>query len=271
MTKTAFSALYAALLTLASIAGAAERETIAIIGTGDLGDSFGQSLAALGYPVVYGSRTPESDRVKAVVEKTGHGATATTQMEAAAQGDIVFLPITWPAMETAAKSLGNLDGKIVVDPSIPWGQGEDGYPVKTASPSGAELIQQWNPGARVVKGLGTMSSTIIDEPESLGGIVTIPLASDDKAAKERVSRLVDEMGLDPVDFGPLRMARNIESLQMIYMIPLLQIRSEEFEFFFRRNAHWVCQWGTDWSEPVYDADNLAVMAEHQDPPVPCPK
>lgn len=259
----------AALITIASIAGAAERETIAIIGTGDLGDSFGQRLAALGYPVVYGSRTPDSDRVKAVVEKTGHGAIATSQMEAAQQADIIFLPITWPAMETAAQSLGNLDGKIVVDPSIPWGQGEDGYPVNIASPSSAELIQQWNPGARVVKGLGTMSSTIIDDPESLGGIVTIPLASDDKDAKERVSRLVDELGFDPVDFGPLRMARNIESMQMIYMIPLLQIRTEEWEFYFRRNAHWVCQWGTDWSEPVFDAGNLAVMAEHQDPPDPC--
>ena len=270
MKRTTGSILFALFVLVAANAGAADKETIAIIGTGDLGDSFGQSLAALGYPVVYGSRTPDSERVKAVVKKTGHGAIATTQMEAAAQGDIVFLPITWPAMETAAKSLGNLDGKIVVDPSIPWGQGDDGYPVKTALPSGAELIQQWNPGAKVVKGLGTMSSTIIDEPMSLGGIVTIPLASDDKAAKERVSRLVDEMGLDPVDFGPLRMARNIESMQMIYMIPLVQIRSEEFEFFFRRNAHWVCQWGTDWSEPVYDAGDLAMMAEKQEPPVPCP-
>ena len=120
MKRTTGSILFALFVLVAAFAGAADKETIAIIGTGDLGDSFGQSLAALGYPVVYGSRTPDSDRVKAVVEKTGHGATATTQMEAAAQGDIVFLPITWPAMETAAKSLGNLDGKIVIDHSIPW-------------------------------------------------------------------------------------------------------------------------------------------------------
>jgi predicted dinucleotide-binding enzyme len=269
MNRIATRILCPALVIFASLAGAAERETIAIIGTGDLGDSFGQRLAALGYPVIYGSRTPESERVKAVVASTGHGATAMTQMDAAQRGDIIFLPITWPAMETAAQSLGNLDGKIIVDPSIPWAQGDDGYPVSMVETSSAEMIQQWNPGARVVKGLGTMSSTIIDKPKSLGGIVTIPLASDDKAAKERVSRLVDELGLDPVDFGPLRMARNIESLQMIYMIPLLQIRTEEWEFFFRRNAHWVCQWGEDWSEPVFDAGNLAEMAEHQDPPIPC--
>ena len=34
------------------------KETIALIGTGDFGNSFGPRLAALGYPIVYGSRNP---------------------------------------------------------------------------------------------------------------------------------------------------------------------------------------------------------------------
>jgi len=59
------------------------KETIALIGTGDFGNSFGPRLAALGYPVVYGSRNPESDKVKALLKKTGHGSTATTQKDAA--------------------------------------------------------------------------------------------------------------------------------------------------------------------------------------------
>ena len=86
MKKIAVSICCASLVLFAAFTDAADKETIAIIGTGDLGDSFGQRLAELGYPVVYGSRTPDSERVKAVVEKTGHGATARTQMEAAAQG-----------------------------------------------------------------------------------------------------------------------------------------------------------------------------------------
>jgi hypothetical protein len=65
------------------------------------------------------------------------------------------------------------------------------------------------------------------------------------------------------------MARAIEALQIIYMIPLLQRRTEEWEFFFRRNADWVCQWQDDWTDPVFDADDLAEMPENQDPPTPC--
>lgn len=61
------------------------------------------------------------------------------------------------------------------------------------------------------------------------------------------------------------MGKYIDAMQLIYMIPLLQQRDEEFEFYFRRSADWVCQWGDDWSEPVYDAGELAVMAETQSP------
>jgi predicted dinucleotide-binding enzyme len=252
------------LLSLSS-AFAGDKETIAIIGTGDLGDSFGARLAALGYPIVYGSRTPDGDKAQGVVKATGHGATVTTNYEAAQQGDIVILAIPWPAMRQVATSLGDLSGKIVLDPSSPWSQGDDGYPDSQALPSSAELIQKWNPDARVVNGLGTMGSMILDDPRTVDGPITIPLASDHRGAKERIAKITLELGLDPVDLGPLRMGKYIDAMQMIYMIPLLQRRDEEFEFYFRRSADWVCQWGDDWSEPVYDADELAVMPETQSP------
>jgi len=73
-----------------------QKEVIAIIGTGDMGDSFGPRFAELGYPVVYGSRDPASEKVKSLLETTGHGATATTQEAAAQQGDIVLLAVPWP-------------------------------------------------------------------------------------------------------------------------------------------------------------------------------
>jgi len=270
VTRPAITVLGLAFLLSTTHLSYADQETIAIIGTGDLGDSFGVRLAELGYTVVYGSRTPDSERVKKLVVSTGNGASAASQQEAAQQGDIVFLPIPWPAMETAAKVLGDLDGKIVVDPSVPWTQGDDGYPESQLETSSAELIQQWNPKAKVVKALATMSSGIIDDPDMAGGFVTIPIASDHRDAKERVARLVAELGLDPVDFGPLRMARLIEAMDMIYMIPLLQGRSAEWEFFFRRNKEAVCWWQAEWADPVFDAENLANMPQVLAPTAPCP-
>jgi predicted dinucleotide-binding enzyme len=248
----------------------ADQETIAIIGTGDLGDSFGTRLAELGYTVIYGSRTPNSDRVKKLVASTGHGASAASQQEAAQQGDIVFVPISWPAMEIAAKNLGDLSGKIIIDPSAPWTQGDDGYPESMLETSSAEMIQQWNPEAKVVKALATMGSQVIDDPDMAGGIVTIPIASNHRDAKERVARLVVEMGLDPVDFGPLRMARPIEAMAIMYMIPVLQRRTAGWEYYFRRRDR-LCEWVRgDWFVSTVDADHLAEIPETQITARECP-
>jgi len=249
---------------------AAEKKTVAVIGTGDMGDSLGPQLARLGYRVVYGSRDPESQKVKDLVQKTGANASASSQKEAAQQGDIVLMLVPWPPMEKVAQSLGSLDGKIVIDVSMPFEQGADGYPQKMVKTSSAEMIQNFNPGARVVKAWATLGSQVIDDINAVDGPVSVPLASDNREAKETVARIVADLGMDPVDFGPLRMAREIETLQMIYMIPLVQARDESWEFYFRRTNYWSCQDSEGWYDPVFDRSDLAQLPRTQGEPAPCP-
>jgi predicted dinucleotide-binding enzyme len=268
------AAIILTTVVLSSMTMAAHHEeskgTIAVIGTGDMGDSLGPRLAEQGYTVVYGTRSPDSDRTKALVEHTGHGALAATQKEAAAAGDIVILAVGWPAMETVAQNLGSLDGKIVVDISMPVDTGEDGYLISVVETSSAEMIQQWNPGARVVKSWATLGSYVIDNPDVVDGPVSVPIASDDREAKETIARIIADMGLDPVDAGPLRLARELEALQRLYMVPLIQRRQDAWEPYFRRSYFWECSWEDDWSAPVNDADDLANLPNTQGPPEDCP-
>lgn len=275
MKKCAIALVQVATILFTITCNAADMETVAVIGTGDMGDSVGPRFAGLGYRVVYGSRSPESDRVQALVRKTGTNASAATQVEAARQADIVILVVSWPVMETVAQNLGNLDGKIVIDVSMPFKQGDDGYPDHMLETSSAEMIQGWNPGAKVVKTFASMGSYIIDDPMASGGLVSMPVASDFRDAKEKVAGIVAAMGLDPVDFGPLRMAREIEHLQLIYMIPLSQNRRQNWEFYFRRGDHYGCYMShgttTEGLVPVYDADNLAVFPQRGESPTPCPE
>lgn len=252
------------------VAEGGERRVIAVIGTGDMGDSLGPRFGSLGYPVVYGTRDPGADKTRALVERTGARASAATPAEAAGSADVVVLAVSWPAMETVARNLGDLDGKIVVDISMPSVQGDDGYHVPLLQTSSAEMIQEWNPGARVVKAFATQGSFIIDNPAAVGGAVSVPIASDDREAKEWVARLAVEMGLDPVDAGPLRLAREIEALQRLYMVPLLQRREAAWEPYFRRSYYWACLWGDDWAGLVGDAGSLADVPETQGPRRACP-
>ena len=246
------------------------KPTVSIIGTGDMGESLGPRFAELGYSVVYGSRNPATEKAQNVVKLTGDDARVTTQKEAAQAGDIVVLAVPWPPMETVAQNLGSLDGKIVIDISMPAEQAEDGYLVSLVETSSAEMIQSWNPGARVVKAFATLASYVIDNPDVVGGPVTVPIASDDRAAKERVGKIIAAMGLDPVDAGPLRLSREIEALQRLYMVPLIQRRTAAWEPYFRRSYFWECIWTDDYSDPVGDADNLADIPETQGSPKPCP-
>ena len=261
----------AALIILPGLTTAEDsKSVIAIIGTGDMGDSLGPKFAELGYEVVYGSRDPAGDKAQGVLAQTGGKSSVTTQREAAQAGDIVVLAVPWPAMETVAQNLGSLAGKIVIDISFPHEQGEDGYYVPMLETSSPEMIQEWNPGARVMKAFALQASYVIDDPDVVGGPVTIPMAADDNEAKEEIARLIIEMGHDPVDAGPLRYSRELEAMQRLYGVPFFQRREAAWEFYFRRSYYWECIWQDSWSAPVADAENLADIPETQGDVVACP-
>jgi hypothetical protein len=132
------------------------------------------------------------------------------------------------------------------------------------------MIQDWNPGAKVMKTFALQASFVIDDPDVVGGPVTIPIAADDREAKEFVADIIIEMGLDPIDAGPLRLSRELEAMQRLYGVPFFQRREAAWEFYFRRSYYWECIWGDDWSAPVADADDLAQIPDAQGVPRECP-
>ena len=210
-------------------------ETVAVIGTGRVGGALGPRFAALDYNVIYGSRDPTRDDVVALVARTGGEAAASSQEQAAQQADIVVLAVPWSATEQVVKSLGDLDGKIIIDVTNAIKFVEGGQTEMAVDTSGGELIQSWAPGAFVVKAFNTMSFTVMANAEAAGGPVTVPIAGDDEAAKQKVEEIVRAMGFDTMDVGPIRNSRVLESMTIIYMVPYLQGRREDaFEFYFRR-------------------------------------
>jgi NADPH-dependent F420 reductase len=269
MVKFAAMLLCTALCVLMHPLSAEESQKVAIIGTGDMGDSLGPRLARTGYQVVYGSREPARSAVVKLVEKTGSKALATTQKEAAQQADIVILAIPWPAMEKVAQNLGNLDGKIVIDISTPIQQAEDGYLESMVATSSAQMIQGWNPGAKVVKTLFA-GSNVIDDPLTLGGRVTSFVAADDRHAKEVVARMLKDLGLEPLDAGPLRHAQEIEAFARLWFVPVLQKRPQGFELALLPSNYWHCIWQDEWYAPVGDSGSLAQFPPAEVVSKPCP-
>jgi len=262
-------ALFAMPGATVSFAGSHSQTKIAVIGTGDLGSAMGLSFAKAGYDVTFGSRTPESDEVKELVDGSSAKLRAASQTDAVMDADIVFLSVPWPAMEQVAQSLGGLSGKVVIDVSWPMQQAADGYMESMVATSSAEMIQSWNPDAKVVK-IGAPGSYLFREPNNLGDKITVFVAADDNGAKQTAAEVLFSVGLRPLDVGPLRHAREIEGMGFLYMAPLLQGRKVGWEYSVSPSAFWPCVW--DMSEsygPVQDADSLTTFPQDGEAPT-CP-
>jgi hypothetical protein len=208
----------ASLAVAAVLAAPAFAERIAVIGTGNVGSALGPEFAAQGHTIVYGSRDPSRQEVKDLVARTGANASATGQREAVAGADIVLLAVPGTAAEQVTKDLGDLSGKIIIDPTnrvdrnTPDGWANHGVP----GGSNAELIQAAAPNARVVKAFNTLNWRQMVDPETSGGPITIAIAGDDPEAKAVVAELIKGMDLEVVDFGPLRYANTLEEMLVVW-------------------------------------------------------
>jgi len=221
------------LLTGMILPAQASAETIAIIGTGQVATGLGPQFARLGHTIIYGSRNPSRDEVRALIEHTGHGASATTPADAVADADVVVLAVPGDAIEVVTKSLGDLAGKIIIDPTNPLSRGEDGLFEMSVETSNAELIQGWAPDGYVVKAFNSLNWRQMADPESSGGPISILLVGDSADAKRFVTGLVEGMGLEPIDLGPLRHARIVEGM-LILWINNRYIRRQPFEYHLRK-------------------------------------
>ena len=192
---------------------------IAIIGAGNVGGTLGTAWAQkAGHDIFFGVRNPAADKTQALAQKLGGKARAGTPAEAAAFGDYIVLTTPWPAAEAAIRSLGNINGKIILDATNPLVMGSDGLGLEIGhSVSAGERVQGWAPGASVFKTLNTTGFGNMADPVFHGVKSVMFVAGDDAANKPKVIDLVASLGFDVIDAGPLRNARLLEAHAMLWI------------------------------------------------------
>jgi predicted dinucleotide-binding enzyme len=217
-----FCGLALAVLLSGPAGAQAAGDCIAMIGTGSVGGALGPRFAGLGERIVYGSRTPDDERVQNLVARTGASASAASPAAAAAACGTIVLAVPWSAVEETVRSFGSLDGKLVVDVTNPLGVRngvEVAAPLKAASMG--EFVQSLAPGARVVKAFNTIYYTVMAHPATAGGPVSVLISGDDAGAKSRVAELAKGIGFEPVDVGPMRTARYTEAMALLLVSRLV--------------------------------------------------
>jgi NADPH-dependent F420 reductase len=188
---------------------------IGIIGTGNVGSALGIRWAQGGHEVVFGTRDPNSPKTKQLLAQAGANARAALPVEAAKAGEIVLLATPWDATKDAIESLGDLGGKILIDAVNPL-RGIESLEVGTTTSAG-ELVAQWAHGAKTVKTFNTVGANIMANPGFGTDRPVLFYCGDDATAKQKVRQLVDELGFEAVDAGPMTQARVLEPFALLWI------------------------------------------------------
>lgn len=184
---------------------------VTVIGAGNMGAAFVKQLTRAGHQVSVTAR----DQAKAADVAGQHpGARAVPAAGAAQDADVVVLATGYGDAVAALQSLGDLQGRVVIDITNPLTADYMGLTLGHDT-SAAEEIAKAVPGATVVKGFNTVFAQVLGSGAAAFGAdrpVTVFVASDSAAAKQTATTLAQSMGFDVIDAGSLKNARYLEPL-----------------------------------------------------------
>jgi len=204
---TGMAAAFTVLTITASMVNAADdkKTKIGIIGSGHVGSALGGVWAKAGNEVMFSSRNLDND--KKLAAEVGASARAGTPQEAAAFGQVILFAVPYSAFPELVKSFGgSLKGKVVINASNPFPQ-RDGEIANQAREEGAGLFDvNLLPGALVVRAFNAVGAARMASAHEDPGKIGMPVAGDRKAI-EIASRLVREIGFEPVVVGGPEMGK----------------------------------------------------------------
>src|SRR5690348_17253499 len=189
---------------------------IGILGSGLMGGKLGTIFARAGREVVL-SYARSNDKLKRLAHDAQGNARAGTPPEAAKQADALLLAVHWSRIDDVLKQAGDLKGKVIVTCSLPMDADNSKLIIANTS-SGAEELAKKVPGAHVVSAFNTVPSEVrfgVFQARRKSMRPSLVYCGDDKPAKDVTAKLIHDMGFDPVDAGPLQVARYTEPFALL--------------------------------------------------------
>jgi predicted dinucleotide-binding enzyme len=198
---------------------------IAIIGAGRLGSAIAGAFAKIDVPVlIANSRGPES--LADLTKTLGPKVVAVSKQEALG-ADLVVLAAPWMALKDMLAEAPAWNGRILVDatnpldyidPNSPDAQDPTNplakygvKPVDIGNRTSSEIVAGLAPGAKVVKAFNHVNSAVIQHATAAGGQRVLFISGDDQVAKEKVGKLLDQLGFFVRDLGALATGGQLQS------------------------------------------------------------
>jgi predicted dinucleotide-binding enzyme len=189
---------------------------VTIIGTGNMARGIGSRVLAGGHDLtVVGKDLRRAEAVAADIGGAGTVKTAVTGDPIG--GEVVVLAVYYPDARVAVEQYADqLAGKVVVDITNPVNETFDDLVVPADSSATAELAVLAS-GARLVKAFNTTFAAPLTAGEVADHKLDVLIAGEDEDAKDKVAALARDGGLNPIDAGPLKRARELEAAGLLHI------------------------------------------------------
>ena len=189
---------------------------VGILGSGLMGAKLGTIFARAGHEVVF-SYARSNDKLKKLARDAQGNARAGTPAEAAKNSDAILLAVHWSRVDDVLKQAGDLSGKVIITCSLPMDVDDTKLVIGTNT-SGAEELAKKVPRAHVVAAFQTIPSEVlfgVFEARSKHARPSLVYCGEDEGAKDTAAKLIRDVGFDPLDCGPLRIARYTEPFALL--------------------------------------------------------
>jgi predicted dinucleotide-binding enzyme len=189
---------------------------VGILGSGLMGGTLGTLFARAGHDVVF-SYARSVRKLKRLAGEAGQHAREGTPRDAARDADVLLLAVHWSRVDDVLRQAGDLSGQIVINCSLPMNLEDTRLTIAHTS-SGAEVLARKRPRAHIVSAFGTVPSEVLGsvfEARRKARRPTLLFCGNDRRAKDVAATLIRDIGFDPVDAGPLRIARYLEPLGLL--------------------------------------------------------
>jgi predicted dinucleotide-binding enzyme len=189
---------------------------VGILGSGLMGAKLGTIFAQAGHEVVF-SYAQSDDKLKKLARDAQGNARAGTPAEAAKNADALLLAVHWSRIDDVLKQAGDLSGKVILTCSLPMDADNTKLILGTTT-SGAEELAKKVSRAHVVSAFNTVPSEVlfgVFKNSAKSGKPSLVYCGDDPKSKEIAAELIRDAGFDPVDAGPLKIARYTEPFALL--------------------------------------------------------
>ena len=194
---------------------------ITIIGAGNMARGISRRLLAGGNDVTLAARdeTQATELAQQLRSAAKSGATVTVApFGGPITADIVVLAVPYSSAPSIIQRYGGeLAGKVIVDITNPMNKTYDDLATPPGSSAAEEIAKLVPAGAKVIKAFNTTFAGTLTGGQVAGQPLDVFIAGDDAEAKALLADAIQAGDMRPIDVGPLRRARQLESIGLLHI------------------------------------------------------